>query len=262
MYIRFSVIVVCYNAGDKLRDTIDSILEQTYEEYEIIIKDAMSTDRSLEKIPLNDKIKMISCKDQGIYDGMNQAVGHATGAYYIFLNCGDSFYNRDVLDHTAQLIKDRDSLIYYGDTFNEYAQSIVTMNSKITPFTCYRHIPCHQACFYAAELFQERRYDLHYKIRADYEHFLWSYFCKNANPRHLGLIVANYEGGGFSETKENEALDRQEHREITEKYMTESQLRKYRLFMIVTLMPIRKYLSRTKWFSGIYNGIKQMIYGE
>jgi len=271
MYTKFSVIVVCYNAGDKLRDTIDSILEQTYEEYEIIIKDAQSTDQSLKKVPINDKIKLLSCKDEGIYDGMNQAIQQASGDYYIFLNCGDSFYHKDILENTAHIIAHMQQkkeasgempLIFYGDTYNETTKSIVSMNQSITPFTCYRHIPCHQACFYQAELFKERQYDLHFKIRADYEHFLWSYFCKGAKPYHLGLVVANYEGGGFSETKENQKLDKQEHRRITEKYMTREQLKKYRLFMMVTLQPIRSYLSRQEWFSGIYNGIKQLLYGR
>lgn len=271
MYTKFSVIVVCYNAGDKLRDTIDSILEQTYEEYEIIIKDACSTDQSLKKIPLNDKIQLISCKDEGIYDGMNQAVAHASGDYYIFLNCGDSFYQKDILRKTAYIIAHMQQkkavhgempLIFYGDTYNEAAKSTVSMNQRITPFTCYRHIPCHQACFYGAELFRERQYDLHYRIRADYEHFLWSYFRKDAKPYHLGFTVANYEGGGFSETQENQRLDRQEHRQITEKYLTKEQLLKYRFFMAITLQPVRKYLSGKKWFSGIYNGMKELLYGR
>lgn len=270
MHTKFSVIVVCYNAGDKLRDTIDSILEQTYEEYEIIIKDAGSTDQSLKKIPINDKIRLISCEDKGIYDGMNQAVRQAKGDYFIFLNCGDSFYHKDILEKTAHRISHMEQeksktgempLIFYGDTYNESTKSVVSMNRKITPFTCYRHVPCHQACFYAGELFRERQYDLYYQIRADYEHFLWSYFHKNANPCHLGGIIANYEGGGYSEMKENQTLDKQEHREITEKYMTKKQLTRYRFIMILTLQPVRRYLSRKKWFSGIYNSIKKQLYG-
>lgn len=269
MGIKFSVIVVCYNAGDKLRDTIDSILEQTYGEYEVIVKDASSTDNSLSKIPINDKIEIISAKDTGIYDGMNQAVSYATGDYYVFLNCGDSFYHKDTLEDMANFIEkkrreiganEKEPLIYYGDTYNESQRSKVPMSPKITAFTCYRHFPCHQACFYAAELFRERKYDLHYIIRADYEHFLWCFFCKEANPCYTDMVIANYEGGGFSESRENHELDKREHKEITEKYMTSKQLFRYKVIMAVTLVPVRRYLASQKWFSGIYNGVKQVLY--
>ena len=45
--ITFSIIVVCLNAGDKLRRTVGSILAQSYPHYEIIVKDGMSTDGSV-----------------------------------------------------------------------------------------------------------------------------------------------------------------------------------------------------------------------
>lgn len=267
MNTKFSIIVVCYNAGEKLADTVDSILKQSYKEYEVIIKDGGSTDGSLSKVPIDGRIHVTSCKDAGIYDAMNQAISMAKGAYYLFLNCGDSFYENKVLEEASGIIAEgahgkdgKKSLIYYGDTYNEQEQTIIFMNAKITPFTCYRHIPCHQACFYAKELFEERQYDTSYLVRADYEHFLWSYFCKQANPQHLGFAVANYEGGGFSESKKNHRKDMYEHKKITEKYMSKRQLLLYRLIMALTLVPLRRFLSRQKYFSGIYNGVKKVLY--
>lgn len=266
MCMKFSVIVVCYNAGNKLRETVDSILEQTCGNYEILIKDGLSTDNSTANLPNSDKIQLYSCKDAGIYDAMNQAITRASGDYYIFLNCGDSFYHNDVLQKTTEIIAQQEetckdkSKIYYGDTYDEVAQNIVSMNETITPFTCFRHIPCHQACFYPKELFAKRKYDLKYVIRADYEHFLWSYFKEKANPYHLGIVVANYEGGGFSETKENQRKDREEHKKITERYMSKKQLLEYRVFMALTLVPVRRFLSRQRYFSGIYNGVKKLFY--
>ena len=258
---KFSIVTVCYNAGDKLYETIETALKQTYDNFEIVIKDGLSKDDSLSKVPKDDKIFVYSSKDKGIYDAMNQATEKITGDYVYFLNCGDSFYNESVLADVAKYIEEYpDKGIYYGDTFKESADSYVPMPKGLTAFTCYRNIPCHQACFYHKSLFEERGYDLEFKIRADYEHFLWCFFKKNIRPVHMGLVVANYEGGGFSETKENQKRDRLEHKMTVKKYMKKSQLFMAKSYMIVTLQPLRKMLAESKHFSKFYNGLKSKIY--
>ena len=94
---KFSIVTVCYNAGDKLHETIATALQQTYENFEIIIKDGLSKDDSLQRVPEDERIFVYSYKDQGIYDAMNQALKEITGDYVYFLNCGDSFYDENVL---------------------------------------------------------------------------------------------------------------------------------------------------------------------
>ena len=76
---------------------MEDTLKQTYEDFEIIVKDGGSSDGSLEPVRKleSDKIKIFSGKDNGIYDAMNIAVKAATGDYFIFLNCGDRFYSKD-----------------------------------------------------------------------------------------------------------------------------------------------------------------------
>lgn len=258
------MIIVCYNPGEKLQHTVNSVLKQTYHNFEIVVKDGLSTDHAIYELPENEKLQIHSFRDAGIYDAMNQAIAIANGDYYIFLNCGDSFYDEFVLEHVVEVMqqekKSEKHLLYYGDTFDELGKTIVTMNKNITPFTCYRHIPCHQACFYSKELFSKRKYDLHFKIRADYEHFLYSYFVEHANPKHLFIVVANYEGGGYSESRENQSRDQMEHRQITRKYIPAGKLLIYRAFMIATLMPVRKFLSRNRYFSRIYDKVKKIFY--
>ncbi len=260
-HLKFSIVTVCYNAGEKLAETIRTALRQTYDNFEIIIKDGMSTDNSLSLVEQNAKIKTYVTKDKGIYDAMNEALKYATGDYVYFLNCGDSFYDENVLGNVAKYIEAHSHIgIYYGDTFKESTNSLVPMPKKVTAFTCFRNIPCHQACFYHKSLFMERGYDLEYKIRADYEHFLWCYFKKNVRPVHTGITIANYEGGGFSETKENQKRDRLEHKMTVEKYMKKSQLFFARAYMVVTLMPLRRALGNSKHFSKFYNAVKKCLY--
>lgn len=260
---KFSIVTVCYNPGKKLAETIRTALEQEYENFEIIIKDGMSTDHSLETLPKDDRMKILCSADKGIYDAMNQALEHVTGEYVYFLNCGDSFYDTGVLKKVADCIDKSDGAgIYYGDTYKESTDSQVPMPAEITVLTCYRNIPCHQACFYKAELFAERGYDLHYKIRADYEHFLWCFFIKKVRPVHTGLLIAFYEGGGFSETKENRKRDKKEHKEIVRKYMKKSQLFRAESYMLLTLAPLRRRLGNSRHFSKLYNRFKKCIYDK
>lgn len=258
---KFSIVTVCYNAGDKLFETIETALKQDYDNFEIIIQDGMSKDDSLSKVPKDERIYVYSEKDKGIYDAMNLATKKVTGDYVYFLNCGDSFYDEKVLSKVAKCVEEHaDRGIYYGDTFKESTDSYVPMPKKITAFTCYRNIPCHQACFYHRSLFEERGYDLEFKIRADYEHFLWCFFKKDVRPIHTGLIIANYEGGGFSETKENQKRDRLEHKMTVKKYMKKSQLFLAKSYMVITLMPLRRAISNSRHLSKFYNGLKSLIY--
>ena len=86
--MKFTIVTVAYNAGEKLLKTVEDTLKQTYDDFEIIVKDGGSSDGSLEPVRKleSEKIKIFSGKDNGIYDAMNIAVKAATGDYVIFLN--------------------------------------------------------------------------------------------------------------------------------------------------------------------------------
>ena len=274
--VKFSIIVVCLNAGGELHKTVESILSQNYDDYEIIVKDGGSKDGSVEKLPQHPKLHVTVQGDKSIYDAMNQAVKSATGEYFIFLNCGDYFYDENVLAGVAGRIaaeKDggtvgeldsvksvEEPAVYYGNLYQRRLGTEVYSYREITPFTCYRNVPCHQTCFYHRSLFEERAYDLKYKVRADYEHFLYCYFEKKAKMIYMPVIVSSYEGGGFSETKEHLKLSKAEHREITGKYLTRGQLFRYRAIMLLTLQPLRTFVANNKVLSGGYNRIKKVIY--
>ena len=85
--MKFSIIVVCLNPGEKLNKTLDSILQQTCQDYEIVVKDGGSRDGSIEGMRKEARICLYVEKDKGIYDAMNQAVAAAKGDFILFLNC-------------------------------------------------------------------------------------------------------------------------------------------------------------------------------
>lgn len=260
---KFSIIVTSLNPGNKIEKTIKSILAQTEKNYEIIIKDGGSTDNSLVFLDEAWGIRVCISKDTGIYDGMNQAVELAEGDFLLFLNCGDTFFDERVLERTLKFIK-RNPLekLVYGDTFCEKTDSMVAAPPFINGFTCYRNIPCHQSCFYHNSLFENKRYNSEYRIRADYDHFLHCVYKSKTNPKYMGFPVASYEGGGYSETKENRKRDKEEHKRITKQYMSSLERGKYRLLLLLSLAPLRKAMAESKIFSGFYEGLKRKIYEQ
>ena len=261
----FTIIIVCLNPGDKLKKTLDSVLTQTFTDYEIIIKDGMSQDGALDTIAKQPSptIKIIQKPDTGIYDAMNQAITEVSGQYIYFLNCGDHLWNDNVLTNVFEKISDNnddEAMIYYGNIFEELTGQEVYANPQINRFACFRYLPCHQACFYHNNLLKERSFDIEYKIRADQEYFIWAALNKGIKTSFIPLLIARYEGAGYSETKKNQKLAKIEHKKITEKYMTKTEILKYRFILFITLAPLRTALSRNKRFAAFYNQIKKTIY--
>ena len=278
-HLFFSIVVVSLNPGDKLFSTLQSILDQDYGNFEIIIKDGGSTDGSVlrlfgegteRKIPADSRIRFFQEPDSGIYDGMNQAVQKVQGQYVLFLNCGDRFFNRSVLSDAASFIEKQESTevvrgrsyIFYGDQFNQQQNSPVHSAPVMNDFTCYRNVPCHQVCFYDAQLFAQRGYDTDYRVRADYEHFLYCIYDKNARAVYMPVTVAFYEGGGFSETKENRKRSALEHKVITRYYQGWGKSTWYAFLMLVSLAHLRTWIAENPALAGVYNKVKSAVYGR
>lgn len=298
----FSIIVVSLNPGERLKQTLDSIRSQTFTDYEVIIKDGCSTDGAIEKLRQDGyftewegetdsnadvveenspstMVRILVKKDSGIYDGMNQALEEIHGQYVQFLNCGDRFYNEQVLVQVHRFMEEHmkpqndisssdlatreifSSLpyIFYGNQYNLVQQCEVTSAPQMNDFACFRNVPCHQVCFYDRELFSHRGYLPKYSVRADYEHFLYSIYECKAVAVAMPYIICFYEGGGYSETAENRKCSAAQHKEITAKYMGKKVYR-YRLIMLLTLAPLRTKLAESKHFSAAYNLIKSFFY--
>ena len=258
----FSIIVVCLNAGEKLIETLESIRKQTFNDYEIVIKDGGSTDGSVDRardlFAGDARASFFNEKDTGIYEAMNQAVAHATGKFCLFLNCGDYFHDEKVLENMALGMEANDkNVVYYGDRFLTTSGSVEHSAPKITPLVCYRNIPCHQACFYSRDLFDGEGYRPRYRVRADYEHFLRCFFTKGTRFVHLPVVIADYEGGGYSDIHVKESAA--EHREITGMYLSTWQRFYCRVFLILTLQPLRKAMAQSPRFAGFYNRLVRII---
>ena len=261
----FSIIVVCLNPGSKLTKTLASIAMQTYPDYEVIIQDGLSSDGvldTLESENADSRIRIFREKDKGIYDAMNRAVTKAEGRFVYFLNCGDLFFDQEVLANIQKetIEKEQHQQIIYGNIYETLTGQQVASNPRIDHFGCYRNVPCHQACFYEKELLVKHPFEIKYRVRADYEQFLWCTIEEKAMLTFVSLTVAYYEGGGFSETKENRKQSAAEHKEIVEKYLKKGELFKFCMILMLTLAPLRTWLARTPQTAAAYNKVKRALY--
>ena len=258
--IQFSIITVCLNAGQGLLDTVARTLSQTYENFEIIVKDGGSEDGSLEKLPKDARIRVVTRQDTGIYDAMNQGIAEARGDYLIFMNCGDWFYSPDVLQSIAEGIGEQREPLYYGKCFDRMTGQVRAYPKQLTRMTCYRTMICHQATIYRADVLKQRPYDLSYRILADRE-MLWYLVCeKKVEPKYLDTVIADYQGGGESADQRHIQRNRADQQRLLDTYYPKSEQRKYRLMMALTFQKLRVSLSKSPKFSKYYFKTVQAFY--
>lgn len=196
--------------------------------------------------------------------------------FTIFMNCGDRFYHYDVLelaDERICAIKKRIALqanisatdrvpgICYGDTYDRQTAQVVAAPRVLDDFACYRALPCHQSCFYNLKFLENEKFDLSFRIRADYEQFLRLKYKCHVQTFYLDMVVADYEGGGFSETEENRAASEKERKDIVEMYLPQKSLLKFDLYRKLSLQPLREKLAKNEKTAPLYHKLRTKLMG-
>jgi glycosyltransferase involved in cell wall biosynthesis len=219
---KISIITINYNDKVGLEKTLNSVVNQTFKEFEYIVIDGGSTDGSKEFLEQNaDKITYwISEKDSGIYNAMNKGIRIAKGDYLLFLNSGDDLCTLDILKQVEQEI-DGTKDLYYGDAIFKYSHgdNIVKFPDKLT-FEFFTHNSlCHQASFIKRTLFEDIFYyneDL--KIISDWEFMVYSLCIKNISYKHLDINVSFYSLDGISSNPNSKVVIKQETDIVMNKY--------------------------------------------
>lgn len=210
-----SIITVVFNGEKYLEETIQSVINQTYDNIEYIIIDGGSTDGTLDIIKkYEDKIDYwVSEKDKGIYDAMNKGIDVVSGEWINFMNAGDRFFQQDVLEMvTKELNTD---LVYgnharYLDNPNKYTIVDVQNNNGS------RNIPyCHQSVFIKTSILKNNKFDLKYKIAADYNQYLKLKY-QNISIKYAPLTISLYLDGGLSAVQRENLIN--EYFTITKQY--------------------------------------------
>ena len=106
-----SIVVVSLNTAKKFEKTIKSILNQSTNNFELIVVDGMSKDKTKYFLKKYNKFitKIISEKDKGIYDAMNKGIKNSSKKLIYFLNSGDIFCNKNILKKILNILKKKDS---------------------------------------------------------------------------------------------------------------------------------------------------------
>jgi len=225
---KFSVITVCKNENNKIKETIESILNQNFTDYEYIVIDGASSDNTYEIILSYRELFeskgipfiSISEKDDGIYSAMNKGIKLASGTYCVFMNGGDSFYSKSIFRYVTLLsLLNKD--IIYGNTYviseDRRTKYKLLSNVKCLPWGCMIN---HQSSFIKTSLLKRKNYSLNYEIASDYENFV--YFYKNKNSfLKTNRIISNFYEGGISTLKAAKADD--EVNEIINKYFEKTE---------------------------------------
>jgi glycosyltransferase involved in cell wall biosynthesis len=205
-----SVITIVYNNVLDIECTMLSVLNQTYPDIEYIVVDGLSTDGTLDIIKRyeNRIAKLISEKDEGIYDAMNKGLAAATGDYVLFMNSGDEFYANDTVANVFASADDAD--IYYGETemINDKGESLGQRRHKVPESFTWRSFKhgmsvSHQAIYIRRSLTEP--YDLQYQLSADIDWIIRS-ARKAKKIVNVNRYVAKYLVGGMSKTKHRQSL--------------------------------------------------------
>ncbi|MFB9896873.1 glycosyltransferase family 2 protein [[Hallella] seregens] len=195
--MKLSVITINYNNRDGLRKTLESVVAQTYGDFEYIIIDGGSTDGSVEVIKEHeDKVSYwVSEEDNGIYHAMNKGVKAAHGEYCMFLNSGDSFYSQEVLQHVFSQNVHAD--IACGD-LTTGDDRVIPAPEEVTMAFMMRGSLSHPAAFTRRTLLVAHPFNEQSKIIADHEFFMYALVKMNASYQKLRGIVSVFDLTGVS----------------------------------------------------------------
>ena len=207
--MKISIITVCKNSEKYIEKAIKSVINQTYKDYEYIIVDGKSEDKTCQIVAkYSDHVaKFISETDSGLYEAMNKGIKLATGDFIYFLNSDDYFFDQEVLKDVVQtLLEDNSCDFLYGNVEQVSISGECFTSKSVKPeyLKTEMLISCaipHQGSFFKADLFEKLGcFDETYKIAADYEWFTRLLQNHSLKLRFTDRIIAFYYCGGFSGT--------------------------------------------------------------
>lgn len=211
--MKLSIITINYNNKDGLQKTIDSVICQTWSDYEWIVVDGGSTDGSKELIEKYKDYFAYWCSepDKGIYNAQNKGISYACGDYISCMNSGDTFYEEDTLKRVFSVERKGDVL--YGDYMGIYQDHtcLIHFPSPLAIHHLYRWSICHQAMFVRASILKQKGFDESYKIYADKCRWIEA-AMDGSTFEFLGFTVCRFDMNGISQT--NVVLKREEQERI------------------------------------------------
>jgi glycosyltransferase involved in cell wall biosynthesis len=195
-----SIIIATFNAGKYIHDCLTSIIEQTAD-IEVIVIDGGSTDDTvaiLKSFEHRLRLQWVSEQDAGIYDAMNKGIQRAAGSWIYFLGADDRLLPG--FSELAALLKDEHT-VYYGNNLPYYGNqepNRLWLNGKIGRYALAKRGINHQSIIYPAKVFKKYRYELRYRVYADYALNIRVWGDRAFKKKHFPITIVRYDMTGFS----------------------------------------------------------------
>lgn len=208
--MKVSIITATYNSAATLKDTIDSVVRQDYDDIEYIVVDGGSTDGTTDIIrsfEASDELDMkwVSERDRGIYDAMNKGIDLATGDVVGILNSDDYFTSDDVISKMVGSFTDSNIDAVYGDIhfIHDGEPDRVTRyysSRMFRPFWIrFGFMPAHPSLYVRREVYDKvGPYKLDYKIGSDFEMIVRMFHVHKIKSKYLPMDFVTMRTGGAS----------------------------------------------------------------
>lgn len=199
--ILVSIITVCYNSEKTIKQTIESVLNQTYPHIEYLIVDGRSTDHTLQivnryRMAFGERMKVVSEPDSGIYDAMNKGIRMALGELIGIVN-SDDFYEHDAVEKMVKVYRKDMCAVLYGEVRNlvdDREESVSIVSHQFLD----RRMIGHPACFITKSAYDRYGlYDTKYYSVADYDLMLRYRNSKGVEFLPVYEIITNFRSGGM-----------------------------------------------------------------
>ncbi len=188
-----SVVVVTYNAAAYLEQCIQSILQQSFKDIELLIFDGNSKDETVVVIQkYQEHIRYWQSEpDKGIYDAMNKSLSHINGKWVYFLGADDVLLPG--FSKVAAELKDVHTL-YYGYCLRAGKQT----NKRLSAYEVAKINVCHQAVFYPVAVFDKHQYNTAFAVYADHALNIQCWGNRKMKKLYFPYAIAKFNDTGFS----------------------------------------------------------------
>ena len=198
--MKITIITVCVNAEKTIKDTIESVLKQSYKDFEYIIVDGKSSDDTLKIISKyqDKRIKLISEKDKGLYDAMNKGIKLSTGDIIGTINSDDILASEDIFQTVIDNFDENTDVIYanikyYNEDFSKVKRDFIS-GTKENEYFC----PAHPSMYVRKEIYQRiGTYNTSYKIASDFD-FMVRCNLNNVRYKYIDKYFVYMRYGGKS----------------------------------------------------------------
>lgn len=195
-----SVITVVKNRETYLTQCIESVICQTYQNFEYIIIDGQSTDGTLNIIKKYEQYlsKWISESDTGIAEAMNKGLTHAKGKFILFLHADDYLIDENAFERVKNFINESIDILACS-IFFETEQQRYYRRSQWNAGMYLKNKIFHQGVLCNYSVFEKLgNFDPHFKIAMDYDFFLRAYYNREIKVKIIDDVLTVMRNTGIS----------------------------------------------------------------